>query len=120
MIKELAMKWPVMRQIFEGGDGTGREAMSDATKNLRPKNDRGAGGAVGLSVLCGGMRAADLSQGREADIDRGRSAFAGVARKIVPEGVGQFRIADAFEARDEGEISTAYGTEWESLDRERR
>ena len=24
MIKELAMKWPVMRQIFEGGDGTGR------------------------------------------------------------------------------------------------
>src|SRR5215813_8209580 len=47
MIKELVMKWPVMRQIFEGGDGTGREAMSDATKNLRPKNE---GAQVARSV----------------------------------------------------------------------
>src|SRR4051812_41777370 len=38
MIKELAMKWPVMRQAFQGGDGTGAEAMSENTRNLRPKN----------------------------------------------------------------------------------
>ena len=32
------MNWPLMRQIFQGGDGTGPEAMSDATRNLRPKH----------------------------------------------------------------------------------
>src|SRR5690349_4542272 len=32
------MKWPLLRQIFEGGDGTGREAMSDSTRNLRPRH----------------------------------------------------------------------------------
>jgi formate dehydrogenase major subunit len=32
------MKWPLLRQIFQGGDGTGAEAMSDATRQLRPRN----------------------------------------------------------------------------------
>jgi formate dehydrogenase major subunit len=34
----LLMRWPLMRQIFQGGDGTGAEAMSDATRNLAPKH----------------------------------------------------------------------------------
>jgi formate dehydrogenase major subunit len=31
--------WPVLRQIREGGDGTGPEAMSRRTRELRPKTD---------------------------------------------------------------------------------
>ena len=33
------VKWPLMRQIFRGGDGTGPEAMSEATRSLRPRHD---------------------------------------------------------------------------------
>src|SRR3954452_2421407 len=31
--------WPVLRQLRDGGDGTGREAMSARTRALRPKTD---------------------------------------------------------------------------------
>jgi len=46
------MKWPLMRQIFHGGDGTGREAMSDATQRLRPKH-HGAKVARSVCPYCG-------------------------------------------------------------------
>ena len=38
MIKDLLMRWPVIRQIVTGGDGTGREAMSDRTRTLQARN----------------------------------------------------------------------------------
>ena len=38
MIKELGLRWPLVRQIMHGLDGTGLEAMSDETRNLLPKN----------------------------------------------------------------------------------
>ena len=38
MLKDLLSRWPVYRQMTEGGDGTGPESMSDATRNLVPKN----------------------------------------------------------------------------------
>ncbi len=34
MIKEFALRWPLLRQIFEGGDGTGPEAMSHPHSQL--------------------------------------------------------------------------------------
>ena len=42
----------VNAQIFNGGDGTGAEAMSDATRNLRPKHD-GAQVARSVCPYCG-------------------------------------------------------------------
>jgi formate dehydrogenase major subunit len=39
MLAELLLKWPFLRQLREGGDGTGVEAMSDRTTALRPKHD---------------------------------------------------------------------------------
>ena len=47
MIKEMMLRWPVVRQILHGGDGTGPEAMSAQTENLVPKND---GAKVARSV----------------------------------------------------------------------
>ena len=38
MIKGLLERWPLIRQIQTGGDGTGAEAMSERTRNLLPKN----------------------------------------------------------------------------------
>src|SRR4051794_13905895 len=48
MLAELLLKWPLIRQLRSGGDGTGVEAMSDATKALRPKNE----GAQGAREMC--------------------------------------------------------------------
>jgi len=33
-------QWPLLRQIFEGGDGTGPEAMTERTRTLAPKNEK--------------------------------------------------------------------------------
>lgn len=32
-------QWPLLRQIATGGDGTGAEAMSEATRALRPRHE---------------------------------------------------------------------------------
>ena len=52
MLAELLLKWPLIRQLTQGGDGTGVEAMSDQTKALRPKND-GAQVARSVCPYCG-------------------------------------------------------------------
>jgi len=38
MLKEIFARWPVMRQMLHGGDGTGPEAMSENTRTLQPKH----------------------------------------------------------------------------------
>ena len=38
VLKDLLLKWPLIRQIQTGTDGTGPEAMSETTRNLRPRN----------------------------------------------------------------------------------
>jgi len=37
MIFETLRRWPVVIQLLDGGDGTGREAMTDRTKALKPR-----------------------------------------------------------------------------------
>ena len=37
MIKDLLSRWPVIRQLQTGSDGTGPEAMSERTRKLTPK-----------------------------------------------------------------------------------
>lgn len=48
MLLDLLSRWPVMKQIREGGDGTGAEAMSERTRTLAPKI---AGAKVAVSIL---------------------------------------------------------------------
>src|SRR3954468_7647395 len=44
---DLLRRWPLLRQLTRGGAGTGSEAMSEATRRLRPKNE---GAQVARSV----------------------------------------------------------------------
>jgi formate dehydrogenase major subunit len=37
MLKDLLLKWPLVRQVLTGTDGTGAESMSDRTLGLRPR-----------------------------------------------------------------------------------
>jgi len=52
MLAELLLKWPLIRQLRNGSDGTGAEAMSERTKALRPKNE-GADVARSVCPYCG-------------------------------------------------------------------
>jgi formate dehydrogenase major subunit len=52
MLAELLLKWPLIRQLRDRADGTGVEAMSDATKALKPRND-GAQVARSICPYCG-------------------------------------------------------------------
>lgn len=50
--KNLFDRWPLIRQIQTGADGTGPEAMSQRTRDLRPKID-GAQVARSICPYCG-------------------------------------------------------------------
>ena len=52
MLKEFLSRWPLVQQIRTRSDGTGPEAWSDGTRNLKPKTD---GCAVSRSICpyCG-------------------------------------------------------------------
>ena len=52
MLAELLLKWPLIRQLKGGSDGTGAESMSDRTRTLRPKHD-GAEVARSICPYCG-------------------------------------------------------------------
>lgn len=39
MLKEIIDRWPLVRQIRGGTDGTGPEAMSDQTRRLLPRHE---------------------------------------------------------------------------------
>ena len=52
MLTELLSRWPLIQQIKTGADGTGVEAMSERTRNLRPKTD-GAQAAKSICPYCG-------------------------------------------------------------------
>jgi formate dehydrogenase major subunit len=52
VLKDLLSRWPLLTQIRNGSDGTGAEAMSVRTRNLRPKFD-GADVARSICPYCG-------------------------------------------------------------------
>ena len=52
MLKNLLSRWPLIKQIQTGVDGTGAESMTEYTRNLRPKTD-GAEVARSICPYCG-------------------------------------------------------------------
>ena len=52
MIKELLSRWPVIQQLKNGSDGTGEEAWTERTRNLKPKTD-GCDVARSICPYCG-------------------------------------------------------------------
>ena len=52
MLRELLSRWPVVKQIQTGGDGTGPEVMSERTRTLQPRTE-GAEVARSVCPYCG-------------------------------------------------------------------
>ena len=80
MLAELLLRWPLIRQLRGKSDGTGADAMSDATRALRKKND-GASVARSVCPYCAvGCGQLVYASRRSRDQHRRRSGVADLAR----------------------------------------
>lgn len=112
------LKWPFLRQIFSGGDGTGPEAMSERTLSLRPRNQ---GAEVARSVCpycavgCGQLiyhkdgKLVSIEGDPESFISRGR---------LCPKGSDCFELLTHANRETRIKYRRPHSTKWESLDLE--
>jgi formate dehydrogenase major subunit len=118
MVKNLLMRWPVVRQMMTGTDGTGAEAMSKRTRNLAPKNHQAE---VSRSVCpycavgCGQLvyhregKLVSIEGDPQSPISRGR---------LCPKGSDSFELLTHAGRETKVKYRRPYSTQWEELDLE--
>lgn len=116
MIKEMALRWPLIRQILHGGDGTGAEAMSPATRDLLPKNH---GAEVARSVCpycavgCGQLafhkngKLISIEGDPESPLSRGR---------LCPKGSASYELLTHSHRLTKVKYRRPFSREWEDLE----
>jgi formate dehydrogenase major subunit len=115
MIKELAMRWPVIRQIVNQGDGTGADAWSEHTRTIQPKNK---GAKVARSVCpycavgCGQQifhrdnRLISIEGDPDSPVSRGR---------LCPKGSASYELLTHDKRLTKVKYRRPYGTQWEEI-----
>jgi formate dehydrogenase major subunit len=118
MLRELLSRWPVVKQIQTGGDGTGPEAMSDRTSGLGPRT---ADAEVARSVCpycavgCGQLvyhknnKLVSIEGDPESPISRGR---------LCPKGADSYELLTHKNRELKVKYRKPHSTKWESLDLE--
>jgi formate dehydrogenase major subunit len=116
MIKDLLSRWPVVRQILHGGDGTGPEAYSRRTETFRPKND---GAQVARSVCpycavgCGQQifhrdgKLISIEGDPKSPVSRGR---------LCPKGSASFELLTHSKRLTKMKYRRPFSKVWEDLD----
>jgi formate dehydrogenase major subunit len=116
--RELLSRWPVIKQIQTGGDGTGPEAMSDKTHSLGPRT---AGAEVARSVCpycgvgCGQLvyhknnKLVSIEGDPESPISRGR---------LCPKGADSYELLTHSNRELKVKYRKPFSKKWESLDLE--
>jgi formate dehydrogenase major subunit len=111
-------RWPVIRQIQTGSNGTGEEAMSDRTRSLAPRT---SGTDVTRSICpycavgCGQLifhkdnKLVAIEGDPESPISRGR---------LCPKGADSHELLTHPRRELKVKYRRPHGTEWESLDLE--
>jgi len=118
MLAELLLKWPLIRQLQTGADGTGSESMSDATKELKPKNS-GAQVARSICPYCG-VGCGQLAYHRdgklisiegdpESPISRGH---------LCPKGADSFQLVTHEGREKRVKYRAPFSKEWIAMDRD--
>ena len=118
MIKNVLSRWPLIRQIQTGTDGTGAESMSDHTRNLRPTAD---GAEVARSVCpycgvgCGQLayhrdgKLVSIEGDPQSPISRGH---------LCPKGADTYELHTHPARLKKVKYRRAYSREWEELELE--
>ena len=116
MIQEWALRWPLVRQILYGGDGTGAEAMSAETANLLPKNQ---GAEVARSVCpycavgCGQLvfhkhgKLISIEGDPDSPLSRGR---------LCPKGSASYELLTHEQRLTKVKYRRPFSPEWEDLE----
>ena len=118
MLRSLLSRWPLIEQIRTGADGTGPEAMSPRTRELRPKN-HDANVARSICPYCG-VGCAQLvyhKQGKlisiegdpESPISRGR---------LCPKGADTFELHTHPGRLKKVKYRAPYSRKWEDIELE--
>src|ERR1700720_3317617 len=116
VLNDLLSRWPLIRQIQTGTDGTGPEAMSKKTRNLRPKHD---GAEVTRSICpycgvgCGQLvyhkngKLISIEGDPESPVSRGR---------LCPKGADSFELLTHSKRLTKMKYRRPFSKEWEDLD----
>jgi formate dehydrogenase major subunit len=118
MLKDLLSHWPLLEQIRTGADGTGPEAMSEKTRNLKPKN-HGAEVARSVCPYCG-VGCGQLAfhkDGKLISIE-GDPASPISRGHLCPKGADSFELVTSPSRETKVKYRRPYSREWESLDLE--
>ncbi|MCA1563673.1 MAG: dehydrogenase [Acidobacteria bacterium] len=118
MITDL-LRWPVVRQILHGGNGTGREAMSRETLALAPRSE-GADVARSVCPYCG-VGCAQLVFHRQGALvsiegDPGSPISEG---HLCPKGAASFELLTHAARQTRVKYRPPRGTTWIDMDPER-
>ena len=118
MLGDLLSRWPLLQQIRTGTDGTGPEAMSQRTRNLRPRSE---GAQVTRSICpycgvgCGQLiyhkhgRLISIEGDPESPISRGH---------LCPKGADTCELHTHPGRLRKVKYRRPYTTQWEELDLE--
>lgn len=118
MLKDMLTRWPVIRQILSGGDGTGAEAMSARTRNLRTRHE---GAEVARSVCpycavgCGQL--VYHRNGKLVSIEGDPDSFISRGR-LCPKGSDSFELLTHDNRETRVKYRRPYSTRWEELELE--
>ena len=115
MLSDLLSRWPVIRQLKARSDGTSADAMSERTRQLRPKN---GGAEVARSVCpycavgCGQLifhkqgKLVSIEGDPESPISRGH---------LCPKGANTFELLTNPQRLKKVKYRRPYSTQWEEL-----
>jgi formate dehydrogenase major subunit len=116
VLNDLLSRWPLIQQIKTGADGTGAEAMSSRTRNLRPKHD-GAEVARSICPYCGvgcgqlvyhkDGKLISIEGDPQSPISRGH---------LCPKGADTFELHTHPSRLKKVKYRRPYSKQWEELD----
>jgi formate dehydrogenase major subunit len=118
VLKDLLSRWPLIQQIKTGANGTGIEAMSERTRNLRPKN-HGAQVTPSICPYCGvgcgqlvyhnNNKLISIEGDPQSPISRGR---------LCPKGAATYELHTHPGRLKKVKYRRPYSTRWEEIDLE--
>lgn len=118
MIKDMLMRWPLVRQIVEGGDGTGPEAMSEKTRSLQARNQSAevtrsicpyCGVGCGQLIFHKDGKLVSIEGDPESPISRGR---------LCPKGSASYELLTHPQRLTKVRYRRPRSTSWEDIDLE--
>jgi len=118
VLKDLLLRWPLIQQIRTGADGTGAEAMSERTRNLRPKNQDAevtrsicpyCGVGCGQLIYQKGGKLISIEGDPESPISRGH---------LCPKGADTYELHTHPGRLTRVKYRRPYSRRWEEIDLE--